>query len=75
MDELDAERRQRTAAAYGFESWEDFREWRRRNPLEHRARSRLLTTSKPAPSESRLVLDLFGRARRVRGEDEASQQR
>jgi hypothetical protein len=67
MDELEGERRRRTASAYGFERWDEFREWRRQNPKEYRARSRLLMSEAHGEEDS-IVIDLFAEARRRRAE-------
>jgi hypothetical protein len=54
--------RRLTAAAYGFDSWSEFRNWRRRNPKEYRARSRQLVGDEEEP----IVIDFFGETRRGR---------
>jgi hypothetical protein len=65
VDEHELALRRLTAAAYGFQSWTEFREWRKRNPAEYRERSRQLIDV-PA-EESGIVIDLFAQARRARG--------
>jgi hypothetical protein len=61
IDEFEFARRRLTAAAYGFSSWGEFREWRKRNPSEYRERSRrLLELSNPAENP-RPSLTLQGR--------------
>jgi hypothetical protein len=65
VDEFEFARRRLTAAAYGFESWSEFRNWRRRNPQEYRARSRLLMGQAQGEEDS-ILIDLFAEARRRR---------
>jgi hypothetical protein len=63
VDEFEFARRRLTAAAYGFSTWGEFREWRKRNPLAYREQSRRLL--EPAePSHGReLVVDLLAPVR------------
>jgi hypothetical protein len=62
VDEYEFARRRLTAAAYGFSSWTEFREWRKRNPAAYRERSRqLLEPSAP----SGVVVDLVAATRRM----------
>jgi hypothetical protein len=63
VDEFEFARRRLTAAAYGFGSWTEFREWRKRNPAAYRERSRHLL--EPAHDPSFLV-ELSAEAPRVR---------
>jgi hypothetical protein len=66
VDEFEFARRRLTAAAYGFESWTDFRAWRKRNPAEYRERSRQLLEPPDSGREPGIVLDLFTEAHRIR---------
>jgi len=68
MDSEELERRRLTAAAYGFESWDEFRDWRKRDPAVYRARSRQLLEPSPPSGEAAIVVDLFDRARELRGD-------
>jgi hypothetical protein len=64
VDEYELARRRLTAAMYGFSSWTEFREWRKRNPAAHRERSRqLLEPSDPTRAPG-IVVDLFAEGRR-----------
>jgi hypothetical protein len=65
IDEHEAGIRRLTAAAYGFASWTEFRDWRRQNPKEYRARARLLM-SEAHGGDDAIVVDLFAEARRRR---------
>jgi hypothetical protein len=64
VDEFEFARRRLTAAAYGFSSWSEFREWRRRNPLAYRERSRRLLEPTEPGRDTGLVADLFLRVKR-----------
>jgi hypothetical protein len=57
-------RRRMTAVAYGFSSWTEFRQWRKRNPVAYRERSRQLLEPSDPTREPALVVDLFAGARR-----------
>jgi hypothetical protein len=68
VDEFEFARRRLTAAAYGFTSWTEFRDWRKRNPATYRERSRqLLEPSDPMRGPS-MIVELFAGARRERVE-------
>jgi hypothetical protein len=64
IDQHELAIRRLTAAAYGFDSWSEFRNWRRQNPKEYRARSRMLMGE--AHGEESIVIDLFAEARHRR---------
>jgi hypothetical protein len=61
VDEFEFARRRLTAAAYGFSSWSEFREWRKRNPRAYRERSRSLLDPVDPGGEPSAVVDLFTR--------------
>jgi hypothetical protein len=68
VDEHEFARRRITAVAYGFSSWAEFREWRRRNPVACRERSRQLLEPSDPTRKPALVVELFAGARRERVE-------
>jgi hypothetical protein len=63
VDEFEFARRRLTAAAYGFGSWTEFREWRKRNPSAYRERSRQLLQPVHDPG---IRIEPFAKAREAR---------